>query len=619
MWGYMRNNKEQSLMKLSKKRLSVIDIVTLYRILLDFPSDNITLLKMFLDNYYGIESMPVDFYKMFLYCIHSNRFKVLFDILLKRNIYDLINFLNNNGEISIELDDSINPSDYFNIPHKYIVLIVGFIKNLDLCNDEIPLKQYIANSMQWLLRRTCINTENEINKIAIKMFLSIGLSNSIDLLSKKYGLVDYDIIYFLFNNINVKKNNDRNNSIFQEFLFGNKKDSNNNMRLMLAGQLNELFVNFDYFYNAIDYFIDKLGSKLNRSKLLILLKERYVSPRLENPELTGDILQDMISSYYNRYGISDKESEIIKKNLHSYNEKLRNKTQSSILKTDIPKIGDYTFEMLPLTDARNLVMGYRAGNCFRINGDAFVLFNNYLTNPHMRLISISTDECKDFGMILLMRNGNVLIAQGIETSKRAPEKILGEKLYLAVQSACEYVMKKMNEEDDEIVASIIGLTNNNTALYNHCVLPFIINPILSDNHQYYNGVDSYQGLLAIKEGKTIRDIKLYVPKKLYGEKGNKIWKRDRSLSGSSFDYRMVQKILISLRYARFKKSSNEEMFYYYDNLSKKTEAYTICTYDWFIMVFKDGSIDTFINSDDPVIINEYNQELDKIKGFGIHN
>ena len=61
------------------------------------------------------------------------------------------------------------------------------------------------------------------------------------------------------------------------------------------------------------------------------------------------------------------------------------------------------------------------------------------------------------------------------------------------------------------------------------------------------------------------------------------------------------------------------MFYYYDNLSKKTEAYTICTYDWFIMVFTDGSIDTFINSDDPVIINEYNQELDKIEGFGIHN
>ena len=503
---------------------------------------------------------------------------------------------------------------------------------LALCEDNsaIQVKSLLDSEIYWTLKRRYPQNDVECQRLAIIMYFTIGFDNSRDLILGKYGQVDYEMLSYLFadfdiiradNDINVVYFDKGQKSIiaFRNFLFGNKKDPNNNMRLILNGDLLDIFINFDYFFNSIDYFIGELGVSLNRNKLITLLKERYVARRLENPELNGDILEDMISSYKNRYDIDDNDESIINKNVDAYQEKLKTKTKSSIKKVDIPKIGDYTFEMLPLTDARNLVMGYRAGNCFRINGDAFVLFNNYLTNPHMRLISISTDECKDFGMILLMRNGNVLIAQGIETSKRAPEKILGEKLYLAVQSACEYVMKKMNEEDDEIVASIIGLTNNNTALYNHCVLPFIINPILSDNHQYYNGVDSYQGLLAIKEGKTIRDIKLYVPKKLYGEKGNKIWKRDRSLSGSSFDYRMVQKILISLRYARFKKSSNEEMFYYYDNLSKKTEAYTICTYDWFIMVFKDGSIDTFINSDDPVIINEYNQELDKIKGFGIHN
>ena len=121
-------------------------------------------------------------------------------------------------------------------------------------------------------------------------------------------------------------------------------------------------------------------------------------------------------------------------------DKLKKKTKTSIPKTDIHSYGDYTFEMIPLNDVRNLVMGYRAGNCFRINGDAFILFNNFLISPHMRLLSISTDEYKDFGMVLLMRNGNVLISQGIETSKRVPNNLLGEKLYMAVKYAVKEIM-----------------------------------------------------------------------------------------------------------------------------------------------------------------------------------
>lgn len=611
--GVMKTNLKATLLRLSKKKLNVFDIVKLYKILLELPYNDITFVKLFLNNYYSVAELSDDFYRLFLYCVHSNKYKELFDVLLTRNIYDLISLLKIDYINLKEMDDVISPIDYFNLPTKQIRFITKLIKSLDIQNDEIRVKKLLATNALWLLRKPCINTEDEYTKIAIKMFMSVGLDNSIDILCGKYGEIDYDIVYFLFNNFNVREKKTAENLLFNDFLFNNKKAPNNNMRLMLEGNFLELFINFDYFYNSIEFFIEKLGTKFNKAKVSILLKERYLAPRLENPELSGDILDDMVSSYYHKYGVTDNKSEIIDKNIEAYNLKLKTKTKSSIIQTDIPKDGEYIFELLSLTDARNLVMGYRAGNCFRINGDAFVLFNNFLTNPHMCILSISTEEYKDFGMVLLMRNGNVLIAQGIELSKRVPNQIIGEKLYNSVKKAVNYIMNQMNNGNNEIVASIIGLSNNNTAPYNRNILPFIVNPILDNNHQFYNGIDNYQGLLSLKEGKTINDIKLYVPSAIYCEKNNIIYRRDISTSHNSIEYREIEKILISLRYARFKSTPKEELIYYYSDLSEKRELYTICTLDWFIMVFQDGTIDTFINSNNPTIVEKYYLELEKIK------
>lgn len=242
---------------------------------------------------------------------------------------------------------------------------------------------------------------------------------------------------------------------------------------------------------------------------------------------------------------------------------------------------------------------------------AFILFNKFLTNPHMRILSISTDEYKDFGMILLMRNGNVLIAQGIELSKKIPKEISSRKIYESANEAVSYIMDQINNTDDEIVASVIGLSNSNTIPYNNNVLPFIINPILDDNHQFYNGIQNYQGLLALKEGKSLKDIRLFEPNKFYFD-NNIIYKRDQNTPKDSTTYREIEKILISLRFARFKNTSKSEVMNQYANLIEKKEYYTICTLDWFIMVFEDGSIDKFINSDNPEKIEEYNLELKKI-------
>ncbi len=595
-------------LELIEKKLNILDKIKLKKFLNNISNKDIDSIKTFLNEYYHIKNLSYNFYNMFIYHV-CNNYNKLFNILKTKNIYDLIDYLKNNEKIK-NIENILNYEDYFELPNNKIKIIYNLLKNINLKQDELTIKKLIINEPNWLLRKDALHSENELKIISIKMYLSVGLENAIDILKENYGKIDYEIIYYLFNNLDIKNRNIKSNIIFNDFLFNNKKEPYNNMKLMLEGNLLKLFLNFDYFYNNINYFVKQLGIKLNRNKVEILLNEKFTAPIIENPEINGIILDDMISSYYHKYNIKDNKEDIINKNINIYNSKLKLKTKSSIINCKIPIIDNFIFELIPLNDPRNLVMGYRAGNCFRINGDASILFNNFLTNPHMRILSISTEKYKDFGMLLLMRNGNVLIAQGIELSNRVSKDIKKEQLYNATKLAVKYIMECTNKENDEIVATIIGLSNNNTIPFNNNILPFIINPILNENFHFYNGIYNYQALLNLKEGKTLNDIKLFIPNKFYNDNNKKYV---RNLSNQTIKSPEMEKILISLRYARFKTKPIDDSINYYNNLIDKKEIYTICTVDWYITIYEDNTIDTYINSKNPEVIKEYNQELNKIK------
>ncbi len=600
--------KQKRKEKLIRKReLNPFDVVQLYNLLKENDQE---FAKMFIEHYYHVSNLPEDFYQLFLYAVTSNRIVELFDVIQTKNIYDLIRFLREDSQKIEDIEDLMNPLDYYHLSRKEVKFLVDLLKSLEIENHEFKIKKSLEKETQWKLRRPCIPSDEEYETVAIKMLQSIGLNHSISLLCGKFGEIDYDMIYYLFRNFNSKNRLESENHSFQEFLFQNEKNPENVMRVLLSGTFPELFLNFDYFYNSLDYFIEKLGGKLNRTKVTLLLKERFMAPRLENPELSGDILMDMISSYQNKYNIRECDEDILDKNMEKYR-KLQQKTKSSIMEIDFPKDGEYLFELIPLSDARNLVIGYRTGNCFRLNGEAFILFDHFLSNPHMRILTISTKEYKDFGMVLLSRNGNVLIAQGIELSERIPNSIKGEKLYRAVEDALKAIMNQMNEQGDEIVASIIGLTQN-TMPYNHQVLPRIIDPALEDSHQYYNGIYNYQGLVAFQEGKNLDDIQLFVPEAIYRDKDFKVYHRDRMTPRGSKEYRDVERLLMSLRFAKFKETPTEEMIYYYQDLSHRQENFTECTNQWYITVFQDGSIDKYITSEDPYVVEQFWDRYHKI-------
>ena len=566
-----------------------------------YRCEDINYFKSFISEFYGINDFFSDeFYNRLKHC----KMNKLFKQIISKDIYSLIDYIKNNNNHVDGVKEVISPIYYYNIPLRYINKIVSLLKHLELVSNKCVLNTIVKDIPIYKINSCVNNDESKYYYIAYKMYLSIGFDNSIDLLSQNYGNVDYKNIHYMFKKIDTINNKD---TSFRYFLFCNKKDSDNLVRRMLAGDYKEIFLNFDYLYNNFSYFKNKLGSKMNRTKLTYLLNERFLSNNIIYPEITSDISNDIINSYYHKYEYSDvSEKYILNSNYDIYNNYLKNKAESSIPSITINK-GGYICETVRASDPRNLILGYRSGNCFRINGEASTLFYSFLKSKHMKILSISNMEYKDFAMMLIMRNGNVLISQGIEVSKWIN---IGKK---EIYETCKYAMKElmeyMNSSGDNIVATIIGASNNNVTNYNSNILPFIVNPILKNNSSFYTGIDNYQCLLDLANNKSINDIKLYEPDKMYKDNTD-ILERTQLDKPGTINYNSVEKTLISLRFLRFKQGDSNM----YNNLIHHNEIYTICSSNWYITLFDNGTVDSFIATDDKVIMDEYEKGLKKIKG-----
>lgn len=609
---------ENKIKKIASKDLNLISFLKLVNIFIKLDKEeSIIYVELFIKEYYYLkEEMTKEFYELIINQLHNGKYLSLFDTLIEKNIYLLISYLKYSSEDIVGLEDIITPLQYYNIPKRYINHIIEKLKKLDIKNNDSNLDNIVKDETIWLLKKLPHFNYQEYMNIAYKIYLSIGLNNGLELLGNKYGLVDYEKIHFLFLELNVKDGlNEESKENFCNFLFKNKRDYNNTFRQMLRGEFIELFLNFDYFHNNFNYFIDRLGVNLPKDKVRLLIKDRFLTHSAVVPQITRDILDDMLSSYYCKYEYLDiSKDEVYSKNMDIYNKYLKNKYKSSIPMIDVNTDSELYCDVLSLNDPRNLVLGYRSGNCFRINGDASILFHNFLKSEHMKLVSISTKENKDYAMMLVMRNGNVLIGQGIEVSKWVSSNIKGKKLYDTCRLVLEQMMDYMNSNGDEIVATIIGCSNENVSEYNNQILPFLVNPILDINGNYYNGIYNYQCLLDLYDGRSLSDIKLYIPSIKYLDKRDSVLRRYNSIYDNN--YREIEKRLIALRFLRSQKEGN---YQFYNKLSNHREVYTCCNKDWYITLFDDGTTDGFVANIDERAKEEYDLELAKIQQYILKN
>ena len=513
------------------------------------------------------------FYQLVLDRINKSDLKFI-SVLRTCDIYQIINYLKG---IDTYIDD-INPLEYFNIPIKYIKKIV---EKLDQLVEVNTLNYSLKDEPIILLVRKGHRTIKEVNTTAYKLYLSIGLDNTLELLNGYYGDVSYQTIFHMFNEINTS--NDDLNSIFVNFLFSNKKDDNNVMRKILGGKANGLFLNFSYFRDNLVKYVNILGENMTLSRVLLLLNDRYTSSDPFHPNITGDISSDMVSSYKNRYEYrTDSENDIKSTNINFYEENIMGNYISSI--PDYMVIdGDLCCETISRNDPKLLVIGYRTNNCFRMNGDAFILFKKAIKCKHMRVLVISTKEKKDIAMVLLGRNGNVLIGQGIEISVSFRNKEYREKIYNIVKNFMKELMNEMNRNGDEIVATVIGNSNANVMEFNSSILPFRITPIIDNslNDNYYNGFNHYQYLLDLYDNKTLRDIKLYTPsKEYYGARKSVSYFHGKYLNIEA------EKIIFSISCRANTQISR------ITNLSKHDMVEIYYNDDWYVIVLDNGEIES---------------------------
>lgn len=534
------------------------------------------------------------FYQLVLDRINKSDLKFI-SVLRTCDIYKIINYLK---EIDTYIDN-MNPVDYFNIPTRYIKKIVEKLDQLvevNTLNDNLKTESII------LLARKGHRTIKEVNTIAYKLYLSIGLDNTLELLNGYYGDVSYQTIFHMFNEINTS--NDEVNSIFVNFLFSNKKDDNNVMRKILGGKANGLFLNFSYFRDNLVKYVNILGENMALSRVLLLLNDRYTSSDPFHPNITGDISSDMVSSYKNRYEyMTDSENDIKSSNINFYEENIMGNYISSIpdyMVTD----EELCCETISRNDPKLLVIGYRTNNCFRMNGEAFILFKKAIKCKHMRVLVISTKEKKDIAMVLLGRNGNVLIGQGIEISISFRNKEYREKIYNITKKFMKELMNEMNRNGDEIVATIMGNSNANVMEFNSSLLPFRITPIIDNslNDNYYNGFNHYQYLLDLYDNKTLCDIKLYTPsKEYYGAR--------KSVSYFNGKYLNIEaeRIIFSIS------CQANTQIRRITSLSKHDMVEIYFNDDWYVIVLDNGEIESACLDYDTRARYEYNACLDSLK------
>ena len=534
------------------------------------------------------ELLPDQFYESLLIKVKKDN-----SILIRKNdIYQIISKIKDIPEIDEYLKTQLTPFQYFEISkQKVFQLKILLEKVLKECKEN-NLDKMFEHEPVYLLAKHAYFTENECGVLAYKLYLTIGFENAKELLEQKYGEISFKTLYFLFNsietkNIKVQKGNPMLKEEFVNFFFKNKNSRENTMHLFLDGYYKNIYLNFSYFYQNFEYLQEKLGTKMPRAKVESLLEERFKCSLY--PEISGDVISDFKSSFQNKYQFNMiSEREIAKINYEFYEKNIKKQYISSIPQIIYKSKNEVIYEILPKNSPRNLVIGYRTNSCFRINGDASILFSKAMISKHYRVLSISTNKEKDIAMCLLARNGNVIIVQGIEISKSYQNMEMRTKIYEGVKETMQELMNIMNKEADEIIAILIGNSNKNVIDFSAEHLSFRLSPVKSmkeDLEVYYDGFHFPQSVLVMNNQATLHDIKLYPPLNEYFDKREEIlhWQVE---SSQNYLYNRIQKRLAVISF----KAGVQLKRIIAHSSHKEKEIY--CNKDWYIIVFEDGTIES---------------------------
>lgn len=575
--------------KNSLKNLNYPKLLELQTIIYSIDDDNATvLMQVFFKNVLKFEndveqkylrSMVFNFRKL------NSKTSELFE-LTKMKTFTIINYLNTgaiNEDLDKTLDKQITIEQYQKINIKKLNKINKLLNKLYSNNDNI-------------------SQENWVVIFSHKLYLIFGYENSVELLSGKFGNIDYYTLVQLLNKCDVKKvdfklvNNSYEpilNQEFIQFVIGEKKDNNTTIKRMLRGELDIIKDEFSNLYNNFERFQQAIGNKVHLNKLLPLLQENPFMLLPNEYKLTKDIINNIIKSY----GYSDVFGEHEENNTNSkeyvieacnfYHNYLEKRVISSIPRVVGNTEEQYSYEVLKLDDPVIMTLGYQTGCCFRLNGMSKEFLRYCSESIYARVIVIKNEIGEICSMIPIIRNGNVIVGNSIETNSKGDSG----KVYRALKSAYNDILKiSSNYEEQPIIACLVSNLHSNC--HSNRAVNQKIYPIR--NNSFYTNYDSQTYIVSIQENKDEKDFELYTPNAIYYDERPEILVYHWGMNNIT-EKAEIEKRIKSIQYRL--NQSNEEYSYY--------AKYIICSEDWFLKVDYDGVSGKYIEKD-PRAIEEFN-------------
>lgn len=358
--------------------------------------------------------------------------------------------------------------------------LVSNLSEKQVQNYNIKLYKKLCERIKETYKNSSPLEEN-IQKLAYKMFLGFGYDKAIRILEHKKSFTSLE---YLFNNLRVRNtelNEDgtpKLNEKLMNYLFGsNRNDKNSNINKLLNDEIPNFDKYFSSIYNDWDLIYKKLNGNVNTKRILDLYKNPVTFLKPDEYKLEGPLQE-----------IGTSDPAIVQKAKDWY-QIMRERQYSSIPKVK-GDIDNYEYEMLDLDDPLALAVGYITRCCFLINGLSRESLYHSISSKNGRTFVVRKDG-ELVAQSWVWRNGNALCFDNVETRgnysqdtllevyQRASEELIGlsnqtenetESLKVVTYGTSESRMSRPEKKFEGTLPKVLESVGYSDAKYEQCIL-----------------------------------------------------------------------------------------------------------------------------------------------------
>ncbi len=509
-----------------------------------------------------------------------------------------------------------NISILFRISNIEEITILNRLGNIEFKASDFTVSQLKSYNVKQHKKLCILFGDNKFYKsqyqnLILKLMLLVGYNNAKKMLEI---CSDIPVLEHLVGSVYVKDINldEQGNPILNKKIMNLLFSDKNYLKIyqMLKSKDNDLYKYFPRIFN--EWKVIKVNSKDKSLKSIIdFLK-------------TDDIT--LPPKYYRLEGLFKYigcRSNVVDETLYLHDQMLKR------IESTIPRVygtlNDYSYEILKLSDMQGLTVGNKTDCCFTILGNGYSCLKHAVTSKNGRILVIKKDS-ELIAHSWIWRNGDLLCLDNIEISKSISE-INFLDVYL--KFADEIIEKSFETEGvNNCIKNItIGYTSFDKRINGIENYPCLISKNCNLKEQDFNSRIGNNRIFMDTLPKPIEEVTYSDSKNVqYLLRGTGVFNLRQSsyiymdernevlyysnLESYSDDYlRSLNNKLNSLRYMKYEEKGRISSFKIID-VEKLEEVY--CNDDWYLITYKDGNIEKYINSKDIRINNELPKNKSKI-------